>query len=332
MNRDRLEDLLRRMPPRLARRYREIVERVRAKWPASELEKAVEAGMGALDALVNDMADAATGVSALSAGIHNAVAAEVAEYLTERLDQLVAYDVASPRAVAVLQRARFKLAGEITTAQHDAIAEILRLGHERGMGPRDVAIDLRRVIGLDPYRARIVANYRRALESRDLHALSYKLRDARSDKAIRAAFEAGKGLDRARIDKLVDKYAARQLANRAEAIARTEGIRAVHAAQDESWSQAVDDGKLDPARIQQQWIAGSAPRTRQHHASMRGQKRKWGETFRSGNGNALRYPCDPDAPGSEVINCRCARTVRIMPPGKTPIGEAEELATTSPAS
>ena len=32
MTKKRLDDLLARMPPRLARKYREIVERVRSKW------------------------------------------------------------------------------------------------------------------------------------------------------------------------------------------------------------------------------------------------------------------------------------------------------------
>jgi hypothetical protein len=72
----RLDDLLARMPRRLARRYREIVERVRSKWVLAELEKAVEAGAGALDAVVSDMATSATAVTATAAGIHNAVAAD----------------------------------------------------------------------------------------------------------------------------------------------------------------------------------------------------------------------------------------------------------------
>lgn len=329
MTKARLDDLLRRMPPRLARKYREIVSRVRSKWVLAELEKAVEAGAGALDAVVNDMATSASAVTATAAGIHNAVAAEVAEYLTARLDQLVAYDVANPRAVALLQRSRLQLIQAISDDQREAIAEILRLGNERGLNPRAMAVDIREVIGLDSYRARIVANYRRALESNDLHALTYKLRDARSDKAIRAAFEAGKGLPKERVDKLVERYAQRQLANRAEAIARTEALRAVHGGQEESWQQAVDDGKLDAAQIQQEWHAGSAPRTRAHHVAMKGQKRKWGEMFRSGRGNLLRYPCDPDAPAVEVVSCRCARTVRILPPGQAPIGEADEVATAS---
>ena len=62
---------------------------------------------------------------------------------------------------------------------------------------------------------------------------------------------------------------------------------------------------------------------------MRGQKRKWGELFRSGLGNALRYPCDPDAPAGDRVSCRCGRTVRILPVGKAPVGEAEERATAS---
>ena len=54
---------------------------------------------------------------------------------------------------------------------------------------------------------------------------------------------------------------------------------------------------------------------------MGGQLRRRGVPFRSGNGNALRYPGDPQAPASDVIQCRCRRAVRILPPGKIAVNK-----------
>ena len=123
------------------------------------------------------------------------------------------------------------------------------------------------------------------------------------------------------------RYSERQLAYRAEAIARTETQRAAHEAQDEAYQQAVDAGHLDADRLQCIWHAGAKPRTRDSHAAMRGQRRRMSVAFTSGAGVALRYPCDPDAPASEVVHCRCSKSVRVLPVGQSAVnGDAAPAA------
>ena len=319
MTRKRLEEILERYGARLARRYRQVMQRARDQRSVSELEIALSEGR--ISEVLDEATEAARAVAAEVVVIDAAIGAEAAAYISERVAKLVSYDGTNPRAVARLQANGGRLVTSITEGQRLAIGEILQDGQARGLNPREVAREIRSVIGLTPERARYVANYRRALEGLDRHALTYQLRDKRADATIKAAIKAGKPLDGKRIDALVDRYAARQLAQRAEVIARTEMLRAAHEATDEAYEQAEQAGQLDRDRAQEEWHSGKDGRTRHSHRSMGGQLRRRGVPFRSGNGNELRYPGDPQAPASDVIQCRCRRAIRILPPGKSAVNK-----------
>ena len=318
MTQRRIEQLLAREGPRIRKRFRQVMQRVKDRRTLAELEAALEGGTAG--AVLDDIETAAKAFAAQGTAAQALVAGEVAAYLSERLDLLVSYDSTNARAVAALQAHRLRLVQAITEEQRQAIGEVLSGGLAGGINPRQSAIAVRDSIGLDATRARWVANYRRALESADRRAITaYTLRDKRSDRAVLAAIEAGQPLPQARIDKLVDRYAARQLASRAEAIGRTESLRALHAAQDEVYDQAVDAGQLDVDRIQQEWHAGDPPRTRGSHHPMNGQLRRHGVAFRSGDGYELLHPGDPNAPASETVNCRCRKTRRVLPVGQVAV-------------
>lgn len=320
MTRKRLEELLGRLEPAMAKRYRQVMQRVRSKRTLAQLEAALEGGAGPLVGAILDDIDAATAVLASrAAAAHTLVAQEVAAALSTVLDELVDYDATNVRAVNALTRSRYALISHINEEQRQAIGEALRIGQVNGWNPRKTAVLIRDSIGLTPHQTGIVANYRRSLEQLDRKALSYKLRDARSDKTVASAIERGVEIPPKQIDKMVGRYADRQLALRAETIARTETLRAIHEGQDEGYQQAIDAGKLEQSRLQCRWHAGTAPRTRNWHASMNGQKRRHGVPFRSGQGNELRYPCESGAPASEVINCRCGKSVRVLPVGQVAI-------------
>lgn len=319
MTRKRLEEILARHSSRLARRYRQVMQRARDQRSVSELETALSEGR--IAEVLTEANEAARAVAAEVAVIDAAVGAEAAAYIADRVAKLVSYDGTNPAAVARVQANGARLVTAITEGQRLAIGEILEDGLARGLNPREVARSIRDVIGLTPDRAQAVANYRRALESLDRRALSYGLRDKRTDAAVKAAINGGKPLGAERIDKLVSRYAERQLAQRAEVIARTEMLRAVHEATDEAYDQAEANGQIERDRVQEEWYAGKDGRTRHSHRAMSGQLRRRGVPFRSGNGNALRYPGDPQAPASDVIQCRCRRTVRILPPGKSAVSK-----------
>lgn len=80
---------------------------------------------------------------------------------------------------------------------------------------------------------------------------------------------------------------------RAATIAQTETGQA------ENGARFLQYGRSGVARVR--WIASLDEATRASHAAVNGQEVEIGTTF----SNGLRYPHDPVAPASQVINCRC---------------------------
>lgn len=314
MTRKRIEEILSRYSSRLARRFRQVMARARDQRTISELETALNEGR--IGEVLADVDESAKAVAADAAVIDAAIGAEVAAYIADRVSKLVVYDGTNARAVARLQLNGQRMITSITESQRLAIGEVLSGGLVDGSNPREVARAIREVIGLTPERARAVINYRRALEGLDRRALTYALRDKRSDDAIRAAIANAKPLGQDRIDRLVARYYDRQVASRAELIARDQMLRSLHEATDEAFEQAQNAGQLDIDRVQEEWHSAHDPRTRHSHRPMDGQLRRVGVPFRTGNGNLLRYPGDSDAPLSDTIQCRCRRTKKVLPPGQ----------------
>ena len=62
------------------------------------------------------------------------------------------------------------------------------------------------------------------------------------------------------------------------------------------------DASKDGIILDKQWLATKDERTRDSHAHLDGEIRKWNERF----SNGLRYPQDPQGEVGEVYNCRCA--------------------------
>jgi hypothetical protein len=169
-------------------------------------------------------------------------------------------------------------------------------------------------MGLTEYQRQHVASYRRALEGGDYaNAIARELRDGRYDQALQRAMDAGDALSPERIDAMIERYHRNYVAYRAETIARTEALRAVHQGADEAFAQAIELGQLEAERIEFEWRSGSPPRTRDWHAVMNGQKRAPGVPFKSGQGTLLMYPGDPSAGASETARCRCKRIARLKP-------------------
>ena len=96
----------------------------------------------------------------------------------------------------------------------------------------------------------------------------------------------------------IDRYfAERRLPPwRLETIARTETMRASNAGAFnlyKAWGTT-----------QKEWLATGDGRTRDSHAAANGQVVDIDQPFTVG-GAAMQYPGDPNAPLSEVANCRC---------------------------
>ena len=135
----------------------------------------------------------------------------------------IAFDATNPRAVEFAETQSAARVTGITTETRKAIQTHLARSLDEGVTPRDLARELRSIIGLNERQANSVVNLRRTLVERDT--------------------------DPERIQRLVDRQSARLLRHRAETIARTEGMEAVSAGQHELFRQARDQGLLDESTI-----------------------------------------------------------------------------------
>lgn len=215
------------------------------------------------------------------------------------------FTLLNPSAVSFLQGYGFELITALTLGTRQTIAAIVTNAFTDGVTPKAQARQIRQFIGLTAAQYQAVRNYRRMLESGDpgmlRDSLSRQLRDARFDSSIERAIVNGTRLTREQIERLVSRYAERQLKYRAEMIARTETIRAANAGQIEAWLQAQRQGFL-PATMRQKWIYTRDERTCKicpQIPSMNPQGVPIGGMFQSPIG-LVRQPPDPHP------ECRCS--------------------------
>jgi hypothetical protein len=235
----------------------------------------------------------------------------------------VQFDVRNPVAERILKEESSKLVTEIVDDQRNMIRETLRKAMEAGQNPREAALDLvGRInpvtkqrsggsIGLTSTQEGWVRAYEADLRSANPRAaLSRTLRDKRFDRSVLKAVKDGVPLSEDAIQKMVIAYKNRALRYRAEAIARTESLSALHQAKMEALRQAIEKG-LDPTTITLTWHTAGDKRVRHTHQGMNGQTIKYGEKFVSPSGARLAFPGDPSAPAAESINCRCLAEEKI---------------------
>lgn len=238
------------------------------------------------------------------------------------------FDLRNPVAERWLQQSSSRLITGIVNDQREVIRVVLQQGLAAGRNPRQTALDLvgragatgqraGGVVGLTSQQAQFVANMRSELASGDpaqmAHYFERQRRDKRYDAAVRRAIEAGRPLSQADIDKIAGRYADRLLALRGETIARVESLTALNAGREESFRQHIAAGGLAPENVVCTWSATGDRRTRHTHLEMSGQRRTFGEPFRSPSGALMLFPGDTSlgAPPDETINCRCTKQYRI---------------------
>lgn len=236
---------------------------------------------------------------------------ETALFLANSLRVNVNFDALNERAIQEMSQNKLRLVRQFSDQQRLSTREALEAGVRRGINPRDMAREFKNSIGLTQRQVQAVNNYRDMLIRGDREALRRELRDKRFDRTVDRAIRSGKPLSEEQIDRMVTRYRQKYLKYRAETIARTEALRAVHAGSDEMYAQAVENGTLQANALIQTWkTASNKSNVRDSHKYMHNQKRGIGESFVSGKGNLLRYPGDPNAPGADTVQCRCAKTTR----------------------
>src|SRR6185369_9632517 len=235
---------------------------------------------------------------------------------------VVQFAIRNPQAEQWLRNYSSTLIKEIVDDQRKMVRNFLTDGLSKGLNPRTTALDLvgrlvngRReggVIGLTASQEKWLSNYADELASDTPEAsLVRNLRDKRFDKTILKAAKNGEKIPADLQAKMLRNYRNNALKYRAETIARSETITALHAAQEEGVNQAIQSGAITQSQVKYVWHTAHDKRVRDTHRSMDNKVQPMGVPFVTGSGAHLLYPGDPSGPAAEVINCRCARLPRI---------------------
>lgn len=310
----RLNDLLDQQEVRIAQIFRTAIADLQGDLDLNALADLIEQGRinEALDQLqyVADQLGVASDVAFVTTG------QSTADFLTNAGVGRIVFDQVNPLAVAAMQAAKLSLVREFAEEQRRATSFALVSSVEAGQNPRVAARNFRDSIGLTEQQWRYVENYRQALnavgtdEQSAADALSRELRDRRGDQQIKRAIRETRPLPAEKIDWLTERYVQRFVKYRSEVIARTEALRAVHQGNEEMYRQAIEAGIVDPSQLSRKWVTRLDGRERRTHFILNGQEKRWGDHWTTIHG-VIRYPGDPAAPASEVIQCRCALATRI---------------------
>lgn len=223
----------------------------------------------------------------------------------------VSFDPSYPRAAELMQANKLEFVTNFTEQQAAATRAALTEALEVGRGTEATARAFRESIGLTEDQVRAVANFERLLRNNSREALTRVLRDHRFDPTVERAVETREPLSEPQINRMVDAYRARTLADRAHTIARTEANGTMAEAQEEAFAQTMTRANIPAERVEQTWNTTMDGRERFTHGSMNGQVRPYGVPFQSPSGAKLMRPGDASAPAAETVNCRCKRTFRI---------------------
>jgi SPP1 gp7 family putative phage head morphogenesis protein len=113
--------------------------------------------------------------------------------------------------------------------------------------------------------------------------------------AIQEGFEAGESI--AKIADRLDEVYDFAESKRSERIARTESISASNG--------GTEEGMRQSGVSEKEWLSARDERVRDTHQKLDGNVVGVKEMFLSESGETLRFPGDPNADLSEIVNCRC---------------------------
>lgn len=321
MTANRWDQLIEHWDGQLRKAFLESVQNISDGARLSHIERMIENGdiEGAVKAVGLDPASFRPFDKTISAAFE-AGGVATAELAPARLQ--FQFNIRNPSAEEWLRRYSGDMIREIYDDQKQMIRDVLRRGMAEGLNPKTVARDLlglrgpdghRRggLIGLTTTQERWASAYQVDLTTDPVKALTRKLRDKRFDKTIARYVGEEKPLPFELIRKIVASYRGRALRYRAETIARTEAMAALHQAQQEAIVQMLANGAVEAQQVAFIWRTAKDKRVRDTHHTMEGQKRDYGQSFKTGAGVWIRWPGDDAAPASETINCRCWREPKI---------------------
>lgn len=219
--------------------------------------------------------------------------------------------------------------------QVQAARDLIGEGYAKGMGPRQIGLDLAGrvvngkreggILGLDTPRAeryqRVVEGMRTADGVKNLvieHAdgslsLRYKVNKATGDRILKA-YRNGTAVSESDQRISERQYKNALLKARADTIARTETASAVMNARYEQWRQLAELQGLNASAVVKTWVhtAGGKGDFRPSHLAMNGKSVRGLDTPFMVDGVAMKYPQDPAGGAANNISCRCSCTFRII--------------------
>ena len=312
---DRLRKLLNAQEKKISKAFYAVIAAAKADLDLDTLTDLLERGdldtaFGIIDRAAISLGDAYV-TAAVAAG--QSTAAWVSS--TGAISATVAFNQIHPLFVEAAQNSHFQLVNGLTQDQRAMLRNVVSRGIIAGDNPRQQAVAFRDAIGLTTTQETYVANYRRALETNNTAAsLNRELRDRRSDGVVARAAANDDALSQKQVNRLVGHYRQRMIAHRAEVIARTEALRAIHEGHNAMIYQLAQRADIGPDVIIRIWNVTIDGRERSTHHTMSRQERGAFEPFLTGGGVLLQYPGDITAPPEEVINCRCVLTTRLILP------------------
>lgn len=234
------------------------------------------------------------------------------------------FTLRNTRAERVLAENSSRLVQDLQEEMLSTVQEKLAVGLARGANPRNTALDLvgriNRVtkkregglIGLSRNQTSWSENVRSYLQNMNPRYLKMQLRDKRFDSVVQKAMQEKKSLTKEQIEKIVVAYNNRALKFRADAVARTETMRAINRGKTEAIEQGIEQKLFDEKNVKKWWDNTKDSRTREKHVQLgmiynRKKQIPFREPFVASDGSRMMYPSDISlgASPSETINCRC---------------------------
>lgn len=314
--RDRVEEALAAATLLIRRRLERELARLRREL-APEVERLLAEGR--VEDVVRRFRSVAEQLALAHQEAYVLAARGQAAEVTLQLGRPASVDLSLGRVGTELRSERQRIVSGMVGSQRAALLAALRVADLRGLGPAArarVALDslgltLRQVLAVDRYRA--------LLERSAAAALRRELRDEDLDPLLEEAREEDEPLAAAQVGRMSEAYRRNSLAFGIVLLAEFEAQQATGLGSREALAQAAEDGLIESEFVRR-WATARDERVRPSHRAMHGQERPEGQPFRSGDGNALRFPGDPLAPASDTRRCRCVLVARAGVPAPSAVG------------
>ncbi len=232
------------MEIRISRDLLTAMLRVQARLPLSTVERALIAGnldhvvrLVGLEPVVNALYETQSTLGALRQDAWNAALGGLpGRVLRSPLVEVSfgAFEGQRPDLVDALRRMSLSRVTAMTDETRGAVRDALQRAILNGTPPREVARQIRDLVGLNRRQVAAVQRFRARLER--------------------------EGRDPAQVNRMTARYARQQLTLRAESIARTETFRVLNEAKRLQWERLVREGVIRSADWLRVWVTAKDER------------------------------------------------------------------------